>query len=333
VGHEHPLGALLDVAYAIEFGADTTDQSSLNLLYLLGYSRRRELQVFGESDERYRLRAGMGALPYAMAQALLWDETIEMGHWLESIRLASDGSYRLTFAVAGSGAREVSADVVILTLPFAVLRNLDYSGAGFDERKHLAIQELGRGRNGKLQLQFSLDPGASTGRYWNRTRTDARGSWVSSGSLYSDTGFQASWEPTRGYPGLPVLLKYTGGSKVGLLNQRHAYGNATSNRVRQDAAVFLSELEPLFPGVTAFWNGKAAGSLAHVEPRFACSYSYWRVGQYTSIAGYESVRQGGVYFAGEHCSLDYQGWMEGAARSGGDAARAVLSSLRGGGRR
>ena len=31
------LGQMLDVAYNIEYGAETTDQSSLNMLYLLGY--------------------------------------------------------------------------------------------------------------------------------------------------------------------------------------------------------------------------------------------------------------------------------------------------------
>src|SRR5262249_55776684 len=36
-GHASPLGSLLDAAYAIEYGADTNVQSSLNLVYLLGY--------------------------------------------------------------------------------------------------------------------------------------------------------------------------------------------------------------------------------------------------------------------------------------------------------
>ena len=35
------LGQLLDVAYNIEYGAESSRQSSLNLIYLLGYARRR----------------------------------------------------------------------------------------------------------------------------------------------------------------------------------------------------------------------------------------------------------------------------------------------------
>ena len=61
---------------------------------------------------------------------------------------------------AGGRTRTVVADHVILALPFAVLRNLDYSGAGFDARKQTAITQMGAGRNTKLQLQFAS-------RYWN----------------------------------------------------------------------------------------------------------------------------------------------------------------------
>jgi monoamine oxidase len=35
--HGSAFGRLLDFAYGEEYGADTTDQSSLNLVYLLGY--------------------------------------------------------------------------------------------------------------------------------------------------------------------------------------------------------------------------------------------------------------------------------------------------------
>ncbi len=50
-GRKSPIGALIDVAYAIEYGADTTDQSALNIVYLLGANKQTEagkgLNVFG----------------------------------------------------------------------------------------------------------------------------------------------------------------------------------------------------------------------------------------------------------------------------------------------
>ncbi|MBP7677224.1 MAG: FAD-dependent oxidoreductase, partial [Thermoanaerobaculia bacterium] len=54
----------------------------------------------------------------------------------------------------------------------------------------------------------------------------------------------------------------------------------------------------------------------------------YRVGQITSFGGAESEREGGVFFAGEHTSSDFQGFMEGACESGERAAREVLATMR-----
>jgi monoamine oxidase len=63
-GHSSPLGQLLDTAYAIEYGADSVDQSALNLLYLLAFQPKpHELAIFGESDEAYHIRGGNEQLP------------------------------------------------------------------------------------------------------------------------------------------------------------------------------------------------------------------------------------------------------------------------------
>ena len=58
------------------------------------------------------------------------------------------------------------------------------------------------------------------------------------------------------------------------------------------------------------------------------SYSCWLVGQYTTIAGHEARVQGRVHFAGEHTSVDYQGFMEGGAESGFRAADEILADYR-----
>ena len=47
------MGKLLDVAYNIEYGAETLVQSSLNLIYLLAYQPDPgNFRMFGRSDER-----------------------------------------------------------------------------------------------------------------------------------------------------------------------------------------------------------------------------------------------------------------------------------------
>ena len=57
-GFGSKLGQLLDVAYNIEYGAETTDQSSLNMLYLLGFAGPGNLRIFGKSNEKYHVRGG-----------------------------------------------------------------------------------------------------------------------------------------------------------------------------------------------------------------------------------------------------------------------------------
>ena len=79
--------------------------------------------------------------------------------------------------------------------------------------------------------------------------------------------------------------------------------------------VAQAQIAPVYPGLS--WNGKATQSLPHRSPFFGASYSFYRVGQYTAFGGYEQVRQRGVLFCGEHTSVDFQGFMEGAASEGG----------------
>src|SRR5205823_5742042 len=165
-GHTSPMGQLLDVAYNIEYGAETTDQSALNLVYLLGYSAKPgNFAIFGASNEKYHIVGGNQRLPETIAANLV--EPVATGWRMTAIGFNRDGSIAVTFSAGGQAAVR-NFDRVILALPFAVLRTLSYRKANFDSMKNTAIQELGRCRNDKLQLQF-------TSRYWN----NQSGPWVS----------------------------------------------------------------------------------------------------------------------------------------------------------
>ncbi|HEX2574425.1 MAG TPA: FAD-dependent oxidoreductase [Polyangia bacterium] len=316
-GHASPLGALLDTAYFIELNASTCEQSALNILYLLGSQEDwANFETFGLSDERYHIRGGNQQIPLAIANAL-GPEVVRTGMALESIVRTPAGAYQLGFRRAGASIT-VTADIVLLTLPFAVLRGLDYARAGFDDLKHRAIQELGRGRQSKQHLQFVR-------RVWNEQgdKPDA-----GTGTSYADTGYQASWETSRGQAGMAgILVGYAGGAYADNMSTQVAFSTSTSATVQEDARRFLQQAEPVFPGLTAAWNGKSTQGLPHLDPNFGCSYSFWKVGQYQTIAGYEAVRQGNVFFAGEHTSYDFQGFMEGGASSGERAAMEILAQL------
>src|SRR5262249_46664341 len=57
-GSKSDLGRVLDIAYNIEYGAECSQQSSLNLLYLLAYSGQGQFRTFGSSNEKYHVVGG-----------------------------------------------------------------------------------------------------------------------------------------------------------------------------------------------------------------------------------------------------------------------------------
>jgi monoamine oxidase len=296
------LGQLLDVAYNIEYGAETNVQSSLNLIYLLAYAGPGQLRVFGKSNEKYHVRGGNDQIPARLAGLLQGQINTESE--LVAIRRNADGSFRLTFHT-GNGTSTVTADRVVLALPFSILREVDYSKAGFSPVKETAIRELGMGTNSKLTVQFD-------DRFWN--------SLGNQGETYADTGYQNTWEVTRTQPGTAgILVDYTGG------NIGASFGSGTpTSRAQQ----FLSQIEPVLPGISARWNGRATIDFWTGYEWTKGSYSYWKVGQYAKFAGAERQQEGACHFAGEHTSIDSQGYLNGAVESGERAAGEILAALK-----
>src|SRR5437773_8448673 len=111
-GHTSPMGQLLDVAYNIEYGNITKEQSSLNLIYLLGFSSNPgNFQIFGASDERYHIAGGNERLPQAIAAALTLG-TVQLNTALTGILRNSDGTYKLSLK-SGNTATSKVVDRVI----------------------------------------------------------------------------------------------------------------------------------------------------------------------------------------------------------------------------
>jgi monoamine oxidase len=317
-GHRSRMGQLLDVAYNIEYGNVTTEQSALNIVYLL--FNTDQFTVFGASDERFHIMGGNERLPKAIA-ASLPSGSVKVNHRLSGIVHNVSGSYTLTFQ-APEGTINNDVDRVIMAIPFSVLRTIltsdaAYRAAGFNALKQTAITQLGYGKNAKLHLQFDT-------RFW-----DQPGPWgISTGTSFSDTGYQNSWDVTRAQNGATgILVDYTGGG----VPLSSFSGNPNDPAVvNQFAQTFLDQIEDVYPGLSRHWNGRATLDVPRTNPHSLGSYSYWKVGQYTQFSGYEGVRQGKCHFAGEHCSTNFQGFMEGGAEEGARAANEILSDYRAG---
>jgi monoamine oxidase len=298
-----PLGQLLQVAYTIEYGAECDVQSALNLIYLLGYNSPGQFTVFGQSNEKYHVRGGNDQIVTQLAGLL--GSQIVTDQALVAVRRNPDGTYTLTFQVSDQFT-DVTADHVVLALPFSTLKNsVDLTEAEFSELKMIAIQELAMGSNSKLNVQFNS-------RQWIALRCN--------GETYSDRGYQATWDVTRAQPGTAgILVDYTGGPVA------DTFATGTPE---EHAAEFLAQIEPVLPGLSSQWNGRATVDWWAGNPYTRGSYSYWQVGQYTRFAGIEGESEGAVHFCGEHTSIDAQGYLEGAVETGERAADEIISALR-----
>lgn len=304
-GHGSLLGQYLNLAEVTENGLDTAEQSALNLIFPL------------DSDERFHIRNGNQQLPRAIA-ATLPAGTARLGWRMTAIAADEHGPVTLTFATA-AGERSEAFDYVILALPFSVLRTLDFSRAGFDALKQQSISELGYGTNSKLVLQFD-------DRYWNQ-----RGAWpgISDGFIETDLPFQSTWDSSRAEPGPDGLLTdYTGGTRGASYEPGYPYTTSRSSGLTAlYAQQFLDQLDVVWPGTSAHYTGRATLSYPTGDPNLRGSYSAFKVGQYTAFGGYTGVPQGRIYFAGEHTSYNFQGFMEGGAETGERAAREILNAL------
>ena len=125
-----------------------------------------------------------------------------------------------------------------------------------------------------------------------------------------------------------MLTNYTGGTPGASFRPQGPYTTSRgSGRTAGYAQQFLDQLEIVWPGVGNHYTGLATLSYPTGDPNLLGSYSTYIVGQYTQFGNYEKAPQGRVFFAGEHTSYNFQGFMEGGAQSGQRAAGEVLAII------
>lgn len=294
------LKDLLEVAYTIEYGREAEEQSCFNLLFLLGTGTDK-LELFGESDERFQIIGGNDQLPQRLAQKLA--NSIATGTVLEAISTRPDGRYRVNLR-SGPRTIERTYERILLTLPFSTLRLVSLN-VPLPAVKRKAITELGYGTNSKLVTAYQQ-------KIW-------RTQYGSTAEVFTDLGFQNSWEATRYLNNTQgMVTNFTGGQKGLSIGQ----GSPESQ-----AQILLPQLEQVFPGISRLRQGNAIRAYWSGEQFSRGSYSCYLVGQWTGIAGAERRTVGNLFFAGEHCSLEFQGYMEGGCRTGEAAAIRILRDL------
>ncbi|MBF9142836.1 flavin monoamine oxidase family protein [Hymenobacter properus] len=300
IGMVGMIRTLLEVAYVTEYGLEANQQTAINFLWMFSPDTRKgTFDIFGISDERYKIQGGNQRLTDALAQRLAGQITLQ--HKLTAITKPAD-EYILTFQQPSGSTVTVTADVVVLTIPFTVLRQVALN-LPLPAWKTNAINNLGYGTNAKLFLGFNSRPWRTNGY---------------TGYLFTDQAAQGGWDGSQLQPGTAGAYTVFVGGQVGV--------DMGTGSPHSQVSRFLPTLEAAWPGTQAQYNGKVERFHWPSHPLTLASYACYRPGQYTTIAGAEGRPVGNLFFAGEHCSAYFQGYMNGAAETGRLAAQAILQA-------
>ena len=299
------IRALIEGSIRTEYGVEPEDSSALQLIFNLPTVDGQAVEVLGNSDEMFVVKGGADQIIQSLAQQL--GGQVRTGMRLTRIDSRGNG-FQLGFATG----EVVTADFVILTIPFPVLRHVPLN-VPLPRRLRRFIDELDLGRNEKLIAGFN-------DRVWRQP-----GGFVA--EAWTDLGYSEIWDETQRQPDRPdgALTFFLGGREVDVLDEGTA---------RALGRAFVERLDGITPGV------KAASTDRFLRTRWSKSrfargaYSNYKPGQLTQFGGLlwietdtpgerQEVHAGNLIFAGEHLSDAFYGFMNGAAETGRLAANLV----------
>lgn len=195
------------------------------------------------------------------------------------------------------GEQTITADRVICTLPFPILKEIEVSPA-FPEDKRNAINELKLTPVTRTYLQFRT-------RAWEESGLSGYG--------LTDLPIQNTYSPTQTQAGKPgILTSYAGG-------QRALDLGSMSESDRQ--GFVLREMGKLFNGLNDQYEG-GTSQIWHEDQWARGGFAYFEPGQMSTLLPIAQRAEGRIHFAGEHTSA-WHGWMNGALESGNRAADEV----------
>jgi monoamine oxidase len=198
------------------------------------------------------------------------------------------------------GQAQLGCDYVVLALPATLLRRIPITPS-LPARQHDAFANLRYGRATKTLLQFSS-------RFWRAAgRPRAFG---------SPLGFGAFWEGNEEQPGRSGILAMLAGGGASDATQEIA--SKGGPQALANALDFLgSKRAELMTSRQIVWedDAHARGGYAYFDPSFDPDLRAWL-----------ARPAGRIFFAGEHTSIRWQGYMNGAVESGRRAAAEVAAT-------
>ena len=268
------------------------DPDELSLLALVDQFAANDEPV---PTKMYRIEGGNDRLTAALAAALgpavkLSTEVVAVSHRGKGVRVSLKHARQMA---------QLSCDYVVFALPATLLRRIPITPA-LPQQQHEAFVRLKYGRATKTLLQFSK-------RFWRIPgRPRAFGSSLPFGAVWDAN------EEQRGRSGILSLM--SGGSSSDAVRETLA---------REGPAALARSLEwlgsrraELIATRQVVWDDDpwARGGYAYFDPAFDPALRTWL-----------ARPAGRLFFAGEHTSNQWQGYMNGAIESGRRAAAEVAA--------
>ena len=315
-GTRSDFGAVCLAAVLDEFGGPAGETSALNLVYLLGQddstasgAQPRRSPVLAGADEKWHIHGGNDQLITGLL-ARLPAGILHLGERLTAIRPRPGGGYRCSFDCGGA-ARDADADHVVLAVPFPLLREVDLSRVPVSPLHAAAIDREPLGTNSKFFLQYRT-------RVWNAEGV--------TGNCFDDGVVQGGWDATSYQPGpAGILAALPGGENALDWGRRYGLTGYSGRPPQAMIRAYLRGFGELFPRTPGAFSGRAYYVWSPADPHIRGAYSYLAVGQFTAFNGVQGQREGNLHFAGEQTSLNFQGYIEGALRSGYRCAAEVAA--------
>lgn len=310
------LKELFDSAWVAEYGLDCNELSTLNMLDMIDTDTDEGFYVFGSSDERFRIEGGNSKIIEGLVKKV-GEERIATQHQVNTITEQEDGTYVIKF----DNNETVKARFVVCTIPFTILRKLKLELKNMSEQKRKCIDELGYGKNTKLVLAYEGQP-------WRSKENNAMGYLFTKDMTNGwDGSVNRAPESKNG-----AYVAYFGGdfsqklcdvsTKSPMAPPTHVW---RTELPEDKVNGFVDELDKIFVHSKEKFLGKHIFVNWIEFPYVKASYSCYKPGQWTTIAGLEMEAVGNFYFAGEHCSELFQGFMNGAAETGRRVAEELIA--------
>jgi monoamine oxidase len=251
--------------------------------------------------EMYRIVGGNGRLPAALAAKL--GARVRLG--TELVAVSVRGQHVHATVKHQRLAATMTSDYLVMALPASVLRRVPIVPA-LPAMQHQAITSLPYGRATKTLLQFDR-------RFWRVPgKPRAFGSPLPFGALWEGN------EEQTGKPGIMTLLAGGGAS------------DATQSVVASEGMEkFASSLAWLGNGPARLLASRQV--VWEADPFSRGGYAFFSPAFDPSLRDWLSRPHNRLFFAGEHTSVRWQGYMNGAVESGRRAALEIRSTVQLGG--